>query len=183
MVKSIAEKTIPKALFGASIIVIFIYTLVAVCVVSVIPYKQLGASINPLADVVKTTYGQTGVLIISIIALFSTSNTILSNMLSSSRVLFHMSHESTVLKPFSYISSKRKTPIAALLSILIFMAAFSAIGKIETVAMIANVFIFITFLTVNISVIVLRIRKKNLKRAFKIPGNIKNIPIISVLGI
>lgn len=177
------EKTIPRALFGSSVIVVILYTLVALSVVSVIPYDQLGLSKNPLAGVVKMTYGHAGVVVISIIALFSTSNTILSNMLSSSRVLLNMSKEAKRLTHLSYISYNRQTPVRALLLILIIMMCFAAIGKIELVAMIANVFIFITFLIVNLAVVVLRVRNKALDRPFKIPGNIKNIPIISLLGI
>jgi basic amino acid/polyamine antiporter, APA family len=177
------EKTIPRALFGSSFIVIILYTLVAVSVVSVIPYEQLGVSKNPLAGVVKMTYGQAGVVVISIIALFSTSNTILSNMLSSSRVLLNMSKEARKITHLSYISHKRQTPVKALILILIVMMSFATIGKIVTVAMIANIFIFITFLIVNVAVITLRIRNKTLERPFKIPGNVKNIPVISVLGI
>ena len=60
---------------------------------------------------------------------------------------------------------------------------FALIGKIETVAMIANIFIFITFIVVNLSVIVLRLQDKKLERPFRIPINIQNIPVISILGI
>jgi amino acid transporter len=156
---------------------------VAISAVSVIPYAELEKSSSPLADVVDTKFGRTGVIIISIIALFSTSNTILSNMLGSSRVLLNMSKETTLLKQFSYISKNRKTPVAALVLILITMCGFALIGKIETVAMIANIFIFITFIVVNLSVIVLRLQDKKLERPFRIPINIQNIPVISILGI
>ena len=155
----------------------------AISAVSVIPYAELEKSSSPLADVVDTKFGRTGVIIISIIALFSTSNTILSNMLGSSRVLLNMSKETTLLKRFSYISKNRKTPVAALVLILITMCGFALIGKIETVAMIANIFIFITFIVVNLSVIVLRLQDKKLERPFRIPINIQNIPVISILGI
>ncbi len=177
------KKNIPRALFSASIIVLIVYSLVAICAVSVIPYADLGKSDSPLADVVNTRFGKTGIIIISVIALFSTSNTILSNMLGSSRVLLSMSKETTWLKRFSYVSKKRKTPVAALVLILIFMCAFALIGKIETVAMIANIFIFITFIVVNLSVIVLRLQDKKLERPFRIPLNVRNIPVISILGI
>jgi len=177
------EKNIPRALFSASVIVIVVYSLVAISVVSVIAYDELGKSSSPLADVIDTKFGRTGVIIISIIALFSTSNTILSNMLGSSRVLLSMSKETTLLKRFASISKNRKTPVAALVLILITMCGFALIGKIETVAMIANVFIFITFIVVNLSVIVLRFKDKKSERPFRIPINIKNIPVISVLGI
>jgi basic amino acid/polyamine antiporter, APA family len=177
------EKNIPKALFSANIIVAVIYTLIAICAISVIPWNELAKSNSPLADVVGSKLGQAGILIISVIALFSTSNTILANMLSSSRVVLEMSKEISFLKKFSYVSSKRKTPVTALLLILIAMSLFAFIGKIETVALIANLFIFLTFLTVNVSVIILRIRQKDLERPYRIPGNINNIPVISVTGI
>jgi APA family basic amino acid/polyamine antiporter len=177
------EKTIPKALFIASIIVLISYTLVAISVVSVLSPAVLGESESPLADVVNSRFGRGGVLAISIIALFSTSNTILSNMMGSSRVLLDMSRETKILRRLSYISISRKTPVGALILILIVMISFALIGNIETIARIANIFIFITFLIVNFSVIVLRLKHKEVKRPFKIPFNIYNIPVTAILAI
>ncbi|MDZ4845849.1 MAG: amino acid permease [Chitinophagales bacterium] len=177
------EKNIPKALFIASAIVMVVYTLVAICAVSAIPWQELSESDSPLADIVSNRFGKTGALVIVIIALFSTSNTILSNMMGSSRVILSMAKEVSFMKWFSWVWASRQTPVPALLLILLVTSAFSLIGKIETVALIANFSIFITFLLVNTSVIVLRITNKNLKRPFRIPGNIKNIPVISVCAI
>ena len=176
-------RNIPRALFISCGIVIVVYILVALCSVSVIPFKELGESSSPLADVVGIKYGKTGVIIISVIALFATSNTILSNMLGSSRVLLNMAKETKVLKPLSYVSPKRKTPVVALVLILIITSTFALIGAIETIARIATIFIFITFIVVNLSVIVLRMRQKGMARPYRIPFNIRNIPVISVLGI
>jgi APA family basic amino acid/polyamine antiporter len=143
------EKTIPKALFISSLIVLVVYSFIAISVVSVITPDELGKSASPLADVINSSYGRTGVLIISIVALFSTSNTILSNMLGSSRVILNMAEETKSLKRFANISGKRKTPIAALIFILIVMCSFALIGNIEVIARIANVFIYVTFFIVN----------------------------------
>ncbi len=177
------EKTIPRALFIASFIVIIIYTFVSICVVSAVPYEELGKSKSPLADVIGGRFGETGIIIISVIALFATSNTILSNMLGSSRVLLDMSKENKRLKLFSFVSPKRKTPLAALVFILILSSAFALIGAIETIARITTILIFITFIIVNLSAIVLRIREKDIKRPYRMPLNIKNIPVISIFGI
>lgn len=176
------EKNVPRALFSASIIVLIMYLLVAVCSVSILSYEELGKSDSPLAAIAETAYGNTGILIISIIALFATSNTILSNMLGSSRVLLNMSRETKALKAFSKVSEKSKTPVSALILILIVMAAFTLIGNIETIARIANIFIFITFIVVNLSVIVLRVKDKEAKRPFRIPFNINHLPVIPMLG-
>jgi basic amino acid/polyamine antiporter, APA family len=177
------ERTIPRALFMAWTIVVVLYILVSLCAVSVLDPQQLAASEAPLADVVATCLGPGGFIAIGIIALFSTANTILSNMLGSSRVLFNMARENKFLARISHVSSKRKTPVAALTLVVVIMAAFALIGKIEVIAFIANIFIFTTFIAVNSAVIILRIRNKSLERPFRIPGNIGNIPIISILGI
>lgn len=177
------EKNIPRALFSASTIVMFVYLVVAVCAVSAIPWQELGKSPHPLSDVVDSDLGKAGVTIISVIALFSTTNTILSNMIGSSRVLLHTGKEHQKLKWLAFVSSKRKTPFFALILVAVLMVAFAAIGKLETVALIANFFIFITFLFVNISVILLRLKQPGTKRPFRIGFNIRNIPVFSVLGV
>jgi APA family basic amino acid/polyamine antiporter len=177
------EKNIPKALFSSCIIVMIMYSLITICAVSVIPSGQLEASKSPLAEIVNTRFGSTGVIIISVIALFSTSNTLLSNMIGSSRVLLNIAQETKSLSRLAYVSPKRKTPIAALVLILIVMCCFALIGKIEVIALIANLFIFTTFILVNLAVILLRQRDKDLNRPFRIPGNINNIPVPSVIGI
>ena len=177
------EKNIPRALFISTVIVMILYSTVALCVISVVPWQELKTSDSPLADVIQKNVGATGVIIISVIALFSTSNTILSNMLGSSRVMLGMANKTRWMKKFAYVSKKRKTPVAALIFILIVMIAFASIGNIETVALIANLFIFVTFIMINLSVIVLRKRQKHLHRPYKIPFNISGIPVISFVGI
>ncbi|WP_411272907.1 APC family permease [Daejeonella sp.] len=175
------QKTIPKALFIASGIVTVMYFIVAVSAVSALPFETLSASSSPLSDVAEKGLGPTAGLIIVVIALFSTSNTILSNMLGSSRVLYDMAKEIKFLSVLNKVS-KRQSPYAALILILFVMSAFAFIGKIEVIAMIANLFIFITFFTVNLTVLLLRKSDPQKERPFRVPLNINNLPLISFLG-
>jgi basic amino acid/polyamine antiporter, APA family len=176
------EKNIPRALMIASGIVFIIYIAVAVSAISVIPWNDLGKSKHPLSDVAGAGLGKTGVTVIALIALFATTNTILSNMTGSSRVLMELGKEKPQLRFLSYILPKAKTPLYSLILIAILMIAFAAIGKIEKVALIANFFIFITFLFVNISVMVLRRKTEKKDQPFRIPLNIGNIPVTAMLG-
>lgn len=176
-------KNIPRALFISIVIATLFYTLIAFCAISVVEYKVLSKSNSPLAEIVGNQMGKIGMLVISVIALFSTANTILSAMMSDSRILFGMSKETTFLKRFSHVSPKRQTPVAALLLVFMLMCCFALIGDIEILAHISNIFIFLTFILINISVIVLRYKEKETDRPYYIPGNIKNIPVVSVLGI
>ncbi|HYC39217.1 MAG TPA: APC family permease [Chitinophagaceae bacterium] len=177
------ERNIPRALFIANAVVGVLYFFVGICAVSVIPWEELGQSSSPLADIVGSRFGKTAITAISIIALFATANTILSNMLGSSRVLLNMSREITWMKRFSKVSEKRRTPIATLVLIFFVMSAFALIGNIETIARIANLFIFVTFLFVNISVLVLRAKEKNLRRPYRSPLTIGKVPVLNVLAI
>jgi APA family basic amino acid/polyamine antiporter len=177
------ERTIPRALFISNIIVLVIYSLVAISVVSVVTPEVLGSVGNPLAVVVTDKFGHNGVVIISIIALFATANTILSNMLGSSRVLLNISQEVAGLKVFSNIWAKRQTPVPALILVFIVTSAFVFIDNIETVALMATFTIFITFLIVNLSAIVLRFKEAECKRPYRMPMNIGSVPVISILGI
>ncbi len=175
------QKTIPRALFSASAIVSIIYLIVVVSAVSALPIDRLAKSSSPLSDIAEEGLGSTAGLIIVVIALFSTSNTILSNMLGSSRVIYDMAKKVKIMAVFQRVSN-RQTPYAALILILVIMSAFALIGKIEVIAMIANVFIFITFFAVNLSVILLRRSNPQKSRPFKVPLNVNNMPVISFLG-
>ena len=176
------EKNIPKALFTAGAVVAVIYLSIAVCAVSAVDWQTLGKSKSPLADIARVGFGTYGALTVSLIALFSTSNTILSNMLGSSRIIFSMASEINFLKILSRVSERRRTPVFALIVIALVMAAFSLIGAIETIASVTNIFIFTAFFFVNLSVVVLRRRAPDASRPYRIPLNIRNIPIPSVAG-
>ncbi|MEM3078327.1 MAG: amino acid permease, partial [Nitrososphaerales archaeon] len=90
------ERTIPRALIIALIISTLLYVLVALSVVSIIPYGQLASSTSPLADVALKVQGPQAYLILSIIALFATSNTVLIILISTSRIAYGMARESSL---------------------------------------------------------------------------------------
>jgi APA family basic amino acid/polyamine antiporter len=177
------EKNIPKALFISAAVVVCIYLCVAVMVVSMIPFNELAASKSPLSVVVEKRFGHTGALVLAVVALFSTSNSLLSNMLGASRVIYNAGKDTRRLKFLSKVLPGRKTPAVALVIAALTAVAFSLIGEVKTVALITNFFVFITFLIINVTVIYLRISQKDLERPFKIPFSIGNIPVISVIAV
>ena len=177
------ESTISKALFVSSAIVSVVYVTIAMLAVSAIPWEELKESKHPLSDIVDKKFGETGATIIAVIALFSTTNTILSNMLGSSRVMLNMSKEQKWLGKLAYVSPKRKTPVFALIAVAVVMVSFALIGSLETVAFIANLFIFVTFMSVNVSAIVLRKKQARFERPYKIPLNVGDVPVLSVVGV
>lgn len=177
------EKTIPRALFSSATIVILLYIVISLFSVSAIPFEKLSQSDSPLADIAEKRFGQTGAILLAVVALFSTSNSLLSNMLGSSRVIYQIGKETARLKLFSRLSEKRQTPVPALILCACCTSAFIFIGDLKSVALIANFFVFVNFLTINFTVIYGRLKHKSKERPFKIPLNIGNIPVISIVAI
>ena len=176
------QKTIPKAVILSIIISSIIYVLVAVAAVSVLPWQELSKSSAPLADVAQRSFGVEAGLVLAIIALFSTGNTVLISMVTSSRMMYGMAAEKGLPKRFALIDKKRKTPWLSILIVMIVTLLFVLIGDIKIVAGITNLTLFLTFGLVNLSLIVLRYKRPDLKRKFVSPLNIGRFNVIAFFG-
>jgi APA family basic amino acid/polyamine antiporter len=177
-----ASKVIPKALIYSVIITSIIYVLVAVSAVSVVGWEALHKSPAPLAFVAATVLGSYAFLLLGIIALFSTSNTVLITLVATSRLMYGMAKEKSLPKIFTLVHERTRTPWVAIFFLMILTIAFVLIGDISLVANLTNLFLFITFASVNLSLIILRYKCKGTKRNFVCPGNIGNFSFIAFLG-
>ncbi len=179
-----AKRTIPLALILSIGITTIIYMLVGITAVSVIGWDVLAASKAPLALVASKLMGSSAGVLLSIVALFSTGNTILVLLVTTSRMLYGLGKDVRGLRMFSILSAKRRTPVNAIILTAIISALFVLFGKkIDFVANISNVLLFITFFLVNIAVIALRFNgfaKK--KRQFTVPFSIGRFPVLPALG-
>ena len=157
----------------------------AISVVSILPYGEIAASQAPLSSVVSAVLGPIGGIIMSLIALFATANTVLIMMIVTSRMMYGMARDKALPEGLSKVSTKFKTPALAVLVTMILTIIPLGLyfyGDISTVAE-ATVFgVLITFFLVNLSLIVLRKKKPELERPFKQRPNIGWLPIVSLLG-
>ena len=176
------EKVIPRALVYSVIITSLLYVLVAISAVSVLGWEQLSTSKAPLASVAAASLGNYGFLLLTIIALFSTSNTVLITMVASSRQLYGMAEEHSLPNVFSLVHQRTRTPWVAIFLIMILTIIFAFIGDIEIAANLTNLFLFLTFASVNLSLIILRYKCKDVKRSFICPINIGKFSVIALFG-
>ena len=177
-----ARKTIPRAIILAIIISTIVYIAVAIASVSVLPWQELAVSSAPLADVAAAVMGSNAFLFLAIIALLSTSNTILMGILSSSRGFYGLG---LIFEKFKFLSKVgiRNTPTRAILITTTIALLFLLFEDISLIVGFTNFLIFVTFIIMNASVINLRYKKPELKRKFKVPLTIGKTPIIPVFGI
>lgn len=177
------KKTLPRAIILAISITATIYILVSLAAIQILNWQELGASLAPLADVAKKILGSNGQIILSIIALFATANTVLIILVAGSRIIYGMAAQHSLPLLLSRIHHRTKTPWIAVLGIMITAIIFSFLENIVTVANISVFFIAITFGMVNLSVILLRYREPTIERPFKIPVNIGRFPLFPLFGV
>lgn len=178
------QKSIPRSVIASIAITAIIYVLVAISAVSVLGWEALANSPAPLADVAAKVFGEQAFLLLGVIALFSTANTVLLIMLSNSRIVYGLAKNNALPKKLGNVHSKTRTPYIAIIGITLLTLAFATIGDIGIVASLTNYMIFTIFIIVNSSVIALRfIEVEGVTRNFKVPGNIGKFPIIPTLGI
>lgn len=176
------EKNIPKALILSVIITAVIYVLVAISVVSLADWRELGESSAPLAYAASKALGSSAFSIMSIIALFATANTVLMLLIVASRMIYGMGRAGFFPRSLSKIS-RRGTPWVGALAVMVLSAFFVLLGNMEFVAEITNFGTFIIFATVNLSVIALRYQKPEWQRPFKTPIEIAKMPLIPLVGV
>lgn len=178
----IPSRTIPKAIILSIIITAIIYILVSVSAIRVLNWEELGNSVAPLASIADKAFGKTGNTILSLIALFATANTVLISLVAGSRIFYGMAREGSLPSIFSRIHQKTRTPWISVIIIMIVSIGFSLVGNIVIIANITVFAVVITFASVNLAVIVLRYTEPSMKRPFKVPINVKNFPILPLLG-
>lgn len=180
-----AEKSIPRAILLSIFFTTIIYALVAFSATSAVNWQSLAQSSYPLSLVAQTAWGASAFKLISIIAVFSTTNTVLIQLISTSRLLYGVSKKKYKLFPksFSKIHSKRKTPYVSIAVIGVLALLFTFISDIGIVAGLSNMFLFLIFILVNLSLLKLRFKRPDQRRPFKSPLNIGKFSITAFLGL
>ncbi len=177
-----AHRTVPRALLLALAISTLLYVLVAVVSVSVLGADRLALSQQPLTDVMQDAVGGVAVNIVAVIALVTTLNTTLLVVTASSRMMFGMASKGDLPQWFQTLRN-RKSPRNSVVATLIVACSLLFVGDIHQLAASTDALIYLMFLLVNVIVIMLRIKRPNDSRPFRIPGDIGKVPLLPIFGI
>jgi basic amino acid/polyamine antiporter, APA family len=179
------KKNIPRAVFLSLVIVVPIYLLVGFTALGAVepgrltPWDYLALQKETALVTVASRFFDGGGLMILLGGLISTMSALNATIYSSSRVAFAMGRDRNFPAFFSNINGKRYTPHWAILfsTVIIILMALSL--PIEDVASAASIMFLLLFLQVNIAMIRLRKKRKDLDRGFITPL----FPIAPIIGI
>jgi len=143
------ERDLPRAIMLALGISTLLYILVSLAAVSVLDWQTLGQSDAPLALVAARVLGSNAGLTLTLVALFSTANTVLLLLLAASRAMWAMSCAGALPRVFCVIGEERRTPWLAIIVVGFFASLFTVFDDISEVAEFTNFATLLAFAGVN----------------------------------
>lgn len=161
-VASVAEETrnpgrnIPLGMITAYVVVGFFYIIVVAITVGVLPSAELKNSLTPISLASQTFMGTPGLFILSAGAILAFITTANAGILSASRAPMAMSNDNLLPPIFGRINSRTKTPIIAIITTSLFMICVILFLDLADLVKTASTMMILLFISVNISVIIMR---------------------------
>jgi basic amino acid/polyamine antiporter, APA family len=175
------ERDLPRAILLSLGAATVLYVLVALAAVALIDPAELAESDAPLAAAVaKASPRLVGAL--GGVALFATTNTALSSIISGSRLLYGVSRGGDLPQRVGAVLGKRRTPWVATLIVAAVAGALVPLGKVAVVASVSSFAALLAFASVNVAVIALRYREPDRERPFRVPLTVGRFPLLPAFG-
>ena len=173
------ERDLPLAIFIALGVSTLLYVLVGISTISILDWRNLSQSGAPLAAVAGRVLGERADLVMTLIALGSTANTVLIILIAMSRAMWAMSCVGVLPMFLCTLGEKRHTPWLTILIVGVFASLFTIVGNIERIAEFTNFAILVVFAGVNASAI----RLLNGAKKTNLAGHIIFNRIFPLLGV
>ena len=177
------SRDMPIGILGSLVICTILYILFAHVLSGVAPvefFRTAGkeASVSQaIADFMPGYGWLSNFVTVAILAGFS--SVILVMLLGQSRVFYSMSRDGLVPKVFSDTHPKYRTPWKSNMLFFVFTSLFAAFLPDSIVGEMTSIGTLFAFMLVCAGVWILRVRRPDLPRAFKVPM----VPVVAILGI
>lgn len=173
------KRDLPIGMIGSLGISTFIYIVVAIILLGIVRFDQLGVS-DPLAVVVNALGPKFIWLryVIKIAITASLSSGVLVMLLGQARIFYSMSMDGLLPKIFSKTHKKYKTPFFTSIFISIIAMLLGGIFPVSILAQITSMGALLAFVIVCFGILILRRTQPDLHRPFRTPF----VPWIPLLG-
>jgi len=178
-------RVMPKALIWGTVIIAVMCLLFVVTSIGAIPWETFGASSTPLTDLGFAHYGNFGADIFTILVYLSIIGSVAGWIVSAPRLILALAKDGLFLKQFASIHKKNFTPYKAIIfqTILTSILVIVGFGSYETLLHLLIPMVLIMYGGVLLSLVILRFKKPDLTRFFKVPlGKIGPILVVIFMG-
>jgi amino acid transporter len=167
------EKTIPRSIIISISLVAAIYIVMNIAILGVIPWRDFMDTANSdarrfvISVFMERLYGPTAGVIATLLIMWTAFSSVFSLLLGYSRVPYAASLDGNYFKVFSKIHPKHHFPYVSLLTLGGIAALFCFFKLADVIAALVVIRIIIQFLAQIVGVIILRVKKPDMPRPFK----------------
>lgn len=175
------KRNVPLGIGVGMGLIIVLYTLVAIVTTGMVSYKDLAKQASPsLATAFEMVGANWAAKIISFGIVIGLATVVMVLLLGLTRVAFAMSRDGLLPRGLSH-TGKHGTPVRLQVIVGVVMALIAACSDVDVLADMVNIGTLSAFTLVAISVPIMRRKRPDLKRTFRMPGN-PWIPILIALA-
>jgi APA family basic amino acid/polyamine antiporter len=166
-------KNIPRALLLSILAVACLYVVMNVSILGVVPWRELaqsGASNSKLyvvSTLMQRVYGHGAASMISVLVMWTAFASVFSLTLGYSRVPYAAALDGNYFRAFARVHPVHKFPYVSLLALTGVAALFCFLRLADLIAALIVIRIVLQFLVQSVGVIVLRVRRPDLPRPFR----------------
>ena len=173
------QKDLPRGIIGSLVICTVLYIAVALVITGMVKYDEIDGE-AALASAFQANGKDGFATLIAAGAVAGLTTVVMTLMIGAVRVLFAMSRDGLLPRGFAKVNPRTGTPLRITLTIgalVAVVASLTPIGKLEEMV---NIGTLTAFALVSLAVPILRKRRPDLERAFKVPFN-PVLPIVASL--
>lgn len=177
------QRTLPRAIMIALVMVIAVYLFIAVAALGAQPWQDFHLEEQQkagLAVILQNVTGQTWPSIVlasgAVISIFSVT---LVTMYGQTRILFAIGRDGLLPSAFARVNPRTQTPIFNTVVVAIVIALLAGFVPLSSLWDLVSIGTLVAFIVVAVGVIVLRRTRPDLPRGFRVPG----YPVTPLLSI
>ncbi len=170
-------RTIPRAVIYSILAVAVIYIVMNISILGVIPWRELAETAKPenldarrfvISVFMERLYGHWAGYLVTALIMWTAFASVFSLMLGYSRVPYAASLDGNYFKVFSRVHRKHRFPYVSLLVLGTVASLFCFLRLADVIAALAVIRIMVQYLAQTVGVIVLRIRRPDMVRPFRL---------------
>jgi APA family basic amino acid/polyamine antiporter len=166
-------RNIPRAVLLSIVFVAAIYIVMNISILGVIPWREFSATASSdarryvISSFMERLYGHKAGLLATALIMWTAFASVFSLLLGYSRVPYAAALDGNYFRAFARVHPKGRFPNVSLLTMGAIAAAFCFLRLADVIAALVVIRIIVQFLAQIVGVIVLRIRRPDLERPFK----------------
>ena len=166
-------KTIPRALLLSILLVAGLYILMNISILAVVPWQdmvhsgQSNSGLYVVSVFMQRIYGLWAARVVTGLIMWAAFASVFSLMLGYSRVPYAAALDGNFFRQFARVHPRHRFPYVSLLALGVVAAVFCFLRLADVIAALVVIRIMLQFLIQAVGVIVLRIRRPELPRPFR----------------